>query len=231
MNPEQFTEKMKKIYGDDLLSVVLYGSAVGGDFHKCHSDFNLMIILKDISASSLEKSARLCQRWNWRNPIPLFVSREHLKTSSDVFPIEFFDMKEQHKVLHGYDPLQGLEIHPTHLRLQCESELKGKLIALRSEWIRLYPSKRRGRKLILHSSSSFFAIFRGLLRVLGETVPATKREVLKKLNAKTEFDTAVFEKILDILEGTKKLSRSEVLPMMESYLTTLERVATFVDKL
>ncbi|MDO8643954.1 MAG: hypothetical protein Q7S00_03175 [bacterium] len=230
MNPEQCTEKLREIYGSDLQSVILYGSSAGEDVHR-YSDFNLLVVLNDISFSSIGKSAKFCQKWMRKNPAPLFVSPQHLETSRDVFPIEFYDMKERHRVLYGTDPLVEMQIRPDFLRLQCESELKGKLIALRSEWIRLYPSRRRGKKLMLLSSSSFLAIFRGLLRLLGETVPPTKREVLIKLTEKTRLDISIFNRILDWLEGSKKLSRSEVLPMMEEYLTTLERVASFVDKL
>lgn len=232
MTPEQFTEKLKDLYETNLLSVILYGSAAGTDYHKGYSDFNLLVILKDNSLSALAKSTSLCRCWmRDGNPAPLFVSEDHLESSRDVFPIEFLDMKNQHALLYGNDPFLNMTIDTKHLRLQCESELKGKLIALRSAWLIATPSKRQIKKLILKSSSSFFALFRGILRLLGESVPPKKRELLKKLNAKTRFDTAVFETILDIQEGQRKLSRSEVAPLMEEYLTTVERMASFVDKL
>lgn len=232
MKLETFAEELKSIYGDDLISLVLFGSAAGGDFHEGYSDFNTMIVLKDISLKNLARGAGLCQRWvSSKNPFPLFVDRPHLATSLDVFPIEFLDMKDQYKIIYGQDVLAGLSINSEHLRLECESELKGKLIALRSAWLEAYPSPRKLKKVLLQSSSSFFAIFRGILRLSGETVPLNKRDVLARLNAKTQFDTSVFEKILEVKEERRRLSRSEVLPLMEDYLTTLERVASFVDKL
>ncbi|MDO8462046.1 MAG: hypothetical protein Q7S98_04200 [Deltaproteobacteria bacterium] len=230
MKPEEMAEKLKGIYGTELQSVVLYGSAAGPDFHHRHSDFNLMVVLNETSLSVLARSVDLCQKWMREgNPAPLFVTSSYLVSSFDVFPIEFFDMKERHRVLYGQDPLSSLTLSREFLRLQCESELKGKLIALRTEWIRLYPSKRKIKKFLLKSSSSFFALFRGLLRLMGESIPPTKREVLGRLQQRTTLSMTSFEIILEVLAGNKKLSRTEIMPLMEDYLTTVEKVATFVD--
>lgn len=232
MKLEELVEKLQKIYAADLQSVVLYGSAAGSDFHQQHSDYNLLVVLKDISLSALARSATLCQKWvREQHPMPLFLTAEHLAGSRDVFPIEFLDIKELHRVLYGTDPLQGLEIASTHLRLQCESELRGKLIKLRAEYLRLYPNSKKLQELILHSSSTFFAIFRGVLRLLGEVVPKTRSEVLQKLAQKTKLDLFVFAKILEIREGRRKSAKSEMESLMEDYLTTLEKVTTLVDNL
>ena len=232
MKPEELVEKLRLIYQEELESVILFGSAAGQDFHHRHSDFNLLIVLKEISLPTLSKSAPLCQKWTRDgHPMPLFLTSNHLENSRDVFPIEFLDIKELHRVLYGPDPFKELVIANTHLRLQCESELRGKLIKLRAEYLRLTPNAKKLQELIRRSSSSFFAIFRGLLRLLGESVPTTRREVLQKLNQKTKVDTSVFDKILAIREGSYKLAKQETESLMEQYLTTLEKVTSYVDNL
>lgn len=237
MTPEKLTEQLQKIYGTILQSVICYGSAAGHDFDKKISNVNLLIMLEDISLHSLAKSASLCQKWVKRgNPMPLFVDRTHLEQSRDVFPIEFFDIKEVHRVLYGEDPFRDMEISPAHLRLQCESELKAKIIALRSEYLRLYPNTKRLGDLLLHSASAFFAIFRGLLRLKGqfaqgEPVPATRRDLLSQLHQKTRLNVTIFETILEIRKGKKKLEKSQVMGMMEDYLTSLERVSSYVNNI
>ncbi|MBI4124449.1 MAG: nucleotidyltransferase domain-containing protein [Deltaproteobacteria bacterium] len=234
MKLEQFVAGLQKIYGANLSSVVLYGSAAGPDFQQKYSDYNLLVILRDLDPRELARSARLCQKWmGWRrkNPPPVFVDQEYLQNSRDVFPIEFLDMKETHQILRGEDPFLEMNVSKEHLRLQCESELKGKILALREAILRAHPSRRRIQTLILRSSSSLFAVFRGFLRLLGEPVPPTKREVLTKLNAKTHLDTAIFEKILNVREGKQKLKRSQVLDWMAEYLTTLKKIARVADSL
>lgn len=236
MKLESFVEKLKRAHGSNLLSIILYGSAAGKDFQEKFSDINLMVVLKDLSLEEMARSAKLCQKWpqGWlgpRNPLPLLVDPEYLKTSCDVFPLEFLDMKENHRILFGQDLFTNMQISTEHLRLECESELKGKILSLSQGFLNIYPSKRRTKKMMLATSSSLFAIFRGFLRLLKEPVPQTKREVLKKLNEKKHFDTAIFEKILDLREGKYKLKRKEILPWMAEYLTTLRKIARVADTL
>lgn len=232
MKLEDFVEKMKGAQGANLLSLVLYGSAAGDDFQKEYSDFNVAVVLKELSVEELSRSAKLTQKWiGAGNPPPLFIDREYIETSCDVFPLEFLDIQESNRLLFGENFFVNLKIAPDNLRLECESELKSKILSLRQNFIQLYPSKRRIKKMMLASSSALFSIFRGFLRLLGEKVPPTKREILAKLNEKTKFDTAIFDKILVVREGKTKITRSEILPWMEEYLTTLKKMARVADTL
>ena len=232
MNLEKFTERLKEVYGTKLQSIVLFGSAAAGDFQKGISDYNVMVVLQDITPDHLTTGSKLIRRWMRQgNPAPLLIDRAHLESSKDVFPIEFSDMKGVHKILFGDNPLENLEIDREHLRLQCEGEMKQKILTLRERYVELYPCTRKVRKLILRSSSSFFAIFRGYLRLVNEEVPAKKQEVLTQLNRRTEFDTGIFDRILEARTGRRKIARDEVLPLFERYLTTLEKMASLLDAL
>lgn len=232
MKLETFVEETKKNFGSNLLSIILYGSAAGEDFQKKYSDINLLIVLKDASLSEIARAKKTYRSWMQKgNPPPLFMDPEDIEKSHDVFPIEFLDIQEKHRVLHGNDPFDRLKIETNHLRLECEEELKGKILHLREHFLKLYPSKRKIKNLLLASSSSLFAILRGCLRVLGETVPPTKREMVQKLNAKTHFDLSIFEKILDVREEKTKLARAEIFSWAEEYLTTLKKLARLIDTL
>ena len=236
MQLDEFTEGLQKTYGTNLISVILYGSAAGRDFHEDYSDYNIAVVLKELSLEEIGRSAKFCRKWMQKsifssNPLPLFIDPEYIETSSDVFPLEFLDIQENNRVLFGENVFSNIKISQENLRLECESELKSKILALRQGFLRIYPSKRKAKKMMFATSSSLFAIFRGFLRLLGEKVPATKREVLAKLNEKTKFDTAIFDKILDVREGKTKLSRSEIWTWMEEYLTTLKKMARVADTL
>ncbi len=232
MKPEQLVETLHKIYADDLISVVLYGSAAHDASQDHYSDFNVMIVLRQTSLAALAPAASLLQKWMKRgNPVPLVIHQVHLLTSCDVFPIEFLDMKERHRVLFGTDLLAGLEIKKDHLRLQCENEIKAKLIALRSYYLRVYPDKKKLKEFLLRSSSAFFAIFRGLLRLQGSAVPPLRPDILAQLQKSTGIEFTVFQKILEVRDGKRKLVKDEVITMLEEYLTTLEKVASFTDSL
>jgi hypothetical protein len=54
---EQLVEKLKKAYGERLVSVVLYGSAAAGDHHAGFSDFNILCVLSVLTPRELAASA------------------------------------------------------------------------------------------------------------------------------------------------------------------------------
>ena len=133
MTPFELAHELERIYGDQLKSVVLYGSAASDDYSKKFSDFNVFCILGDPSPGALAKSNGLVRKWVKKgNPPPHFFDPKHIETSLDVFPMEFMDIKDQHKVLLGKDPLHGISVDLKNLRHECESELKGKLLHLRA---------------------------------------------------------------------------------------------------
>ena len=118
--------------GTRLHSIVLYGSAARGDFQKATSDFNLIVVLESLDPASLESLSAPLTRWRRQGqPAPRLFSRSIIAESADVFPIEFLDLQSSRVVLHGQDPFADLEIHSHHLRLQCERELRDKLMRLR----------------------------------------------------------------------------------------------------
>src|ERR1035438_5395528 len=49
----QLIGKLQKAYGERLVSVVLYGSAAGGEHHAAFSDINILCVLSEISPREL----------------------------------------------------------------------------------------------------------------------------------------------------------------------------------
>jgi predicted nucleotidyltransferase len=47
-NIEQWAQELKQALGDNLVSVILYGSAARGDHVRARSDLNLMLVFKKL---------------------------------------------------------------------------------------------------------------------------------------------------------------------------------------
>jgi hypothetical protein len=127
----EFVQKMRTAAGENLLSVILYGSAAEGEFHPQYSDLNLLCVLRDVSFGSLAKIAAAMDWWRGKHHPPLVLTSQELNTSADVFSIEFADMKQRYRVLHGEDVLRTLDVPLTRHRAQLEYELREKLFLLR----------------------------------------------------------------------------------------------------
>ena len=132
----EMVERLRQAAGARLRGVVLYGSAARGDYHGETSDFNLLVVLDDLEPATLETLHDPFARWERkRQPIPRVFSPALIADAADVFPIELLDIADHHVVLHGEDPMAGLEVHTDHLRLQCERELREKLMRLREAYV------------------------------------------------------------------------------------------------
>ena len=57
----EVVEKIRAAAGDNLLSVVLYGSAADGEFHPEYSDLNLLCLVREASFPALNKIAGVHQ--------------------------------------------------------------------------------------------------------------------------------------------------------------------------
>lgn len=232
MLPSEFASQMEKIHEGNLESVILYGSAVGTDFSKKFSDYNLIVILKDCSPGELVKSSKLVRKWMKQgNPPPLFFDPNHVETSRDVFPLEFIDIRDRHQTLFGTDPFAHVSIDQRNLRHQCESELKGKILHLRSFFSANNHRPGKVANMMITSFPTFTAVFRGVLTLMDETVPQERRNVVEKLSQKIDFNPTVFLDIINIREGNTKPPRyGEALEAFEEYLTALESITSFVDQ-
>ncbi|HAH32541.1 MAG TPA: hypothetical protein DCL44_09545 [Elusimicrobia bacterium] len=228
MTPDFLTDEIKKICGGNLCSVVLYGSSVAGDNVKT-SDYNVLVVMNRIETEDLLALTGICSRWGRDgNHAPLMFAKENLMRSADVFPVEFSDIIQTHRMLYGPDPFTGMEIDPALLRLELEHELKSKLILLRENFLVTKGSQKEVNKLMVSSISAFLTLFKAALRLYGETPPAKKLEVLPILSRHIKFDEEVFAIVWGLKEGGK---RSDItsLQIFSRYLPALQSVTDAVD--
>lgn len=226
----EFASQLASIYEENLASVILYGSAADGEFQKGYSDYNIIIVLKNLTLVEIAKSNGVVKKWiKAGNSLPLFFSRQIIGEAADVFPIEFFDIKERHKVLYGDNPFKEIEIDLKNLRHQCEHELRSKLLSLRSRLAALADNKKELLKLILESSSSFFAIFGGVARLADLKPDASKNALLKQLETRTGSNLSIFSEILELRNRTRAWKKEDVPEKFEQYLTSIEAVVKYVN--
>ena len=122
-----YIQRLQDIYKDNLISVILYGSAASGEFVDRHSNLNLLVVLKNTDLANLKSVSGLIRRFQFRTVRPIFFTEDYIINSTDTFPIEFMDMQENYAVLYGRDVLKNINIDMKNLRFQCEHELKAKL--------------------------------------------------------------------------------------------------------
>jgi predicted nucleotidyltransferase len=206
VNPVEYAkiavEAYRSLYGADLVSVILYGSAAGSDFDPGKSDINLLIVLTSMDIELIAKSAALQEKFARRRfGGPIFMDREYIARSLDSYPMEFLDMKECHHLLHGEDVLCSLTPEPEHLRLQVERELKGKWLHLLREFTIVRKSKMRLLRLAGLSLKSFLPVFRALLKLKGAIIPPNRKDLLKEIESVFSITEKPFQNIAEPRSG------------------------------
>src|SRR5678816_2323718 len=203
-------EDLRATHGDNLASVVLYGSAAAGDHIELRSDYNILIALKRITPEDLRQAQAPMREWQrLGHPLPVYFTVEELADAADVFPIEFHQMANARIVLYGRDPFEFVKLSNANLRHQAEYELRSKLIQLRRLYIPASVSTEKLCDLMSDSLSSFAALFRAVLMLHGETAPVAKPDCVRATVRRFQLDADPFEKIFafrssDYLPPTEK---------------------------
>ena len=228
---QQFTSDIQSIYGNPV-SILLYGSAATEEYRPKHSDINVLVTLTDDSMEHLEAVQKLVSRWNRHRILPLFMNQAYIENSLDSFPIEFLNMQSAYRVLSGKDVLSAIQISKKDMRLQCERELKGKLMQLRQGFIQSEGRKKRLERLIAQSVVTFVAIFKGLLYLRDQPIPVKKTEViLKACEAFDEIDRSLFETLLALKRGEIKKAKPELIALVKDYIHSIEKLSLTVDQI
>lgn len=228
----EFVSRLRDAAGPNLQSVILFGSAAAGDFHPEFSDVNLLCVIRDSSYAALQILAPAVKWWeSQKQPAPLFVTRDEIEHSGDVFTIELLDMQQHHRVLFGENVLQGLSIPANLHRVQVEYELREKLTLLRQHLLLASGDQSRLWDLLLQSVSSFATLFRHALIVLGHTAPAGKREAVQVLAKQIGFDASGILQVLDVREHRSERRQLDLADVFSRYLAGLEHVTSALDKM
>lgn len=171
-NLDRYVAELREAMGDALESVVLFGSVARGEAQEKVSDVNLLMLLRAADRATLVRGAPVAQRWRDEvGGVPLLFTADEWRRSADVFPIEVADMQDHRRVLLGADPVGGLRVSLTHLRLQVERELRGKLAQLRRGIFLAADHPADLGRLLLGVAPSVATYLRAVLRLVREPVP------------------------------------------------------------
>jgi hypothetical protein len=228
---QELVDRLREAQRDQLVSVVLYGSAAGSSHHHKASDLNVLCVLTRVTPAELAASEPIFEWWRKQgNPSPLLLSEEELRNSTDCFPIEFHDMQERRRVLFGPDVVKELVIDKTFYRAQVEMELRSKLLRLRQKAAGMLSEKQALLRLMVESVSTFLVLARHALLVSGLPAWHGKHEVVGHLSA-IGVDGAPFDTLLAIRDGVKHAEDVEPEALFASYLKQIEALVAHVDRL
>jgi len=225
-----FRDELLTGYREKIHSIHITGSALTDDFDPKLSDINSVLVLNHMDLEFLEHLAPLGIKYGRKRlAAPLIMTPEYIHNSLDVFPIEFLDIKLLHHLVYGEPLFDRIEIERSHLRNQCERELKVKLIGLRQGYL----SSKGERKILaehfVDTISGYIPLFRGLIYLMGSPPPTGHVEVVETLAEISGVDTGVFKEVLRQKKEGGRPSIERLKTIFEEYYRTVEKLMEIAD--
>jgi hypothetical protein len=230
MTLEQFVASVREAAQDNLVGVVLYGSAAGRDYHDKGSDLNVFILVRHADAKELRALAPRVRAWvGVGHPPPLLLTVAEWRRRGDVFAIEYADLLERHRVLHGELPLDGIAVRLRDIRHQVEAEAMGKLLRLRRGVMSAAGDPNRLRAIVEDSFSSILTLIRATMYLHREAVPPSSEQMCDRVGALAGFDPAPFRAVLAARHGSARLRDEDLESLIQGYVEALERLIAHID--
>lgn len=155
--------------GDNLHTLILYGSAVRGGLDPDTSDLNLLLILEKSDSQAHQIICRITQG---KIPVnPFLVERKGFRRAIRVFALKFLSIKRDYVVLYGKDILPELEVAPELFALLAEQQIR----QIRARMVHVFlvsgPDHNEYLPLIIRLSSRIIVALSDALRDTDNVIP------------------------------------------------------------
>jgi len=228
-----FLEELAATSGGALHSLYVVGSAVTPDWVAGRSDVNTLVMLRVADLAAIEALAPLGRRWRGKGmAAPLVLDEPYVRSSLDVFPVEFLELRTVHELVAGEDLLAGIEVRRADLRAQCEREVKSRLLGLRQGYLGAVGDAGLLRETLVRFGAGYGPLFRAIVVLLGGEPVVARPDLLAALGRGTGIDTAVFADLRALRTGGEKAPPIERLrDLFERCYRETERLGRIVDEL
>jgi hypothetical protein len=215
-----------------MLSASVTGSALTADYVPKRSDVNSVLVVDNIDTDTLGRIAPMGRKFGKKYiAAPLIMTPELIKSSADVFPVEFLDLRLMHKAVVGHDHLSDIRIEKKYLRLQCERELKSMLVNLRQGFVRTAGDVINLKDLIITIYRSYPPIARSVLYLMDHEPPRERNAVASALQAVLDTNSTVLGEIDRIRKEDRRSEYSSLVELFWRYYTFLEGLSVRVDRM
>jgi predicted nucleotidyltransferase len=226
---QELVSRLQAGCGDNLVSVVLYGSAAREEFHERYSDVNLLAVFRDLSAGQIRVIAPVVHWWIQEEKFtpPLMMTEVELRESADVFAIELLDIQHMHKTLFGKDVVREIQIPMNLHRIEVEHELRTALLRLRQHLLLHPDSQDELRRVLAKSIGGVSTLFRHALIAVGENPQQERPRILEQAAASFGFDAGVMKAVLALRNDHER--PANISELYDAYMSAISRVAHELD--
>lgn len=220
-------DKLKDGLGENLHSLILYGSAVRGDFESVTSDLNLLIIL-EASTGFAHRAIR--EALKGKIPMePFIVELGGMERAVRVFALKFLSIKRDYSVLHGADPLGNLEVTDELLIMLTEQELRNLRMRMVRSYVTAGPQHKNYHQILIHQASRIFIVLSDCLRCAKVEIPHDLPDRIPVFEKLFETDVSVLRDLLTLKHSPVPLTEDGSFEYHSRLITLLGSVLDWVE--
>ena len=224
-----YAKDVKAVFGEQLEGLLIYGSAVRGEFLPGRSNLNMLFVLSSYDAVTLKLYAPIHKRWSKEQVVvPLFLTDQELQSSSALFPLEFLEIQDYHRVLGGRDPFVGFHVDGGRLKDEVMQGLAGHLLRLRQRFAEGGGTNDAVTNLLPLSITSLLPLLRGVQRLSGKPVMSQSDALIKDVADHFQIDLHGLTDALLLKRGQITPGPGEVPRLFDRYLHAASALTTSV---
>lgn len=229
---QTYVKEVKGVFGEQLEGMLLYGSAVRGEFLPGRSNLNILLLVSSYDSAVLKKYSALHRQWSKEQiVVPLFLTEEELRMSAGVFPLEFLEIQEHHRVLGGRDPFIGFHVKADRLREEVVQGITSNLLRLRQRYVEGGGSDDATTILLPLSITATLPLLRGVQRLLGRPLLSHSDTVIKDVAEQLNLDLHGLLDALLLKRGQISPGPHEVPRLFDRYLQAMTLLTRAVEQL
>ena len=226
----ELNARLKEVYAEDFLALVIYGSATGNSYRADISDINALVILEKNSAGNVFKLGKAAKKILHKYRIsPFIMTRQELVSALDVFPLEFCDILDMHTLVHGDAKILDITINQKNLRHEMEEKLRGTVNDIHGMILSAQGDEKLLSRFLAHWSGMGNILFRGLLRLKGKSVIGMDYQTILSETEKEYNVPLTSFLVLNDLRYNKKPLTMSASSFSDSILESLNALIRIVD--
>jgi len=175
-----FVRAAQTALGDDLLSIVLFGSAAEGRLRPT-SDVNVLLLLRGFDRARMDQLREPLRLAHAAIRLsPMFILRDELEPATRAFAVKFREIQRRHVLLHGSDPFATIEVSRASSVLRLRQELLNLALRLRQTYMLRSLREEQLVFAVADAAGPLRAAAATLIELSGEP-PLAPKEALERL--------------------------------------------------
>ena len=168
-------------------ALALFGAIAAGAFDPTRHAARNVLVVEKVDLDMLRRlSSEGVRLGKARIAAPLVMTPKYIEESLDTFPLELLDIQQCHVTLFGDDPFVDLKFEESHVRLQCERELKSILIGMRQGLLAAAGRDKILGALGVDVAEGLLRTLRGMLWLKGTRDALSAPKVLEAMEKVTD---------------------------------------------